>query len=86
MDPETLSLTEIIKLQTQLSEVLKRRFERNLALAFSDVVNSTTYFATFGDEAGRRLQQLHLDLTVPSVDELDLQHARATALAAPSWL
>jgi class 3 adenylate cyclase len=62
MDPETLGLTEIIKLQTQLSEVLKRRFERNLALAFSDVVNSTSYFATFGDEAGRRLQQLHLDL------------------------
>jgi hypothetical protein len=27
-------------------------------------------------------QQLHLDLTVPSVDELDLQHARATALGA----
>jgi class 3 adenylate cyclase len=62
MDPETLSLTEIIKLQTQLSEVLKRRFERNLALGFSDLVNGAAYFANYGDEAGRRLQQLHLDL------------------------
>jgi class 3 adenylate cyclase len=62
MDPETLSLTEIIKLQTQLSEVLRRRFERNVALAFSDIVGSTKYFATYGDEAGRRMQQLHFDM------------------------
>lgn len=62
MDFEQLTLTEIVQLQTQLSEIVKRRFERNQALGFSDVVNSTPYFATFGDEAGRRLQQLHIDL------------------------
>ena len=59
---EHLSLNEIIRLQNQLSSILSRRFERALALAFSDIVGSTAYFNRFGDEAGRRLQQQHLDL------------------------
>jgi class 3 adenylate cyclase len=61
-DPTTLSMTEIIRLQTLLSHELARRFEVDAALAFSDVVGSTAYFARFGDEAGRQLQQLHIDL------------------------
>lgn len=61
-DPATLTMTEIIRLQTVLSQELARRFERVVALMFTDVVDSTAYFAEFGDEAGRRLQQLHLDL------------------------
>jgi class 3 adenylate cyclase len=62
VDLETLTMTEIIRLQDQLSQVLKRRFERPLALAFSDIVDSTPYFARFGNEAGRGLQQRHVDL------------------------
>ena len=61
-DFETLTMTEIVRLQNQLSEVLQRRFERHLALAFTDVVGSTSYFERFGDEAGRRMQQHHFDL------------------------
>jgi class 3 adenylate cyclase len=57
-----LSMTDIIRLQTQLSQELARRFETSAALAFSDIVGSTAYFARFGDEAGRQLQQLHVDL------------------------
>src|SRR5262245_6616969 len=59
---DTMSLTEMIRLREQLSETLLRRFERSLALAFTDVVGSTAYFAEFGDEAGRGLMQRHLDL------------------------
>lgn len=58
----SLSMTDIIRMQTALSSALVRRFERSVALAFSDVVGSTRYFARFGNEAGRRLQQQHLDL------------------------
>lgn len=58
----SLSMTEIIRLQDVLSRELKRRFEKERALAFSDVVGSTDHFARFGDEAGRRLQQRHFDL------------------------
>ncbi len=59
---ERLSLTEIIRLQELLSKALVRRFEQRLALAFSDIVGSTAYCARFGNEAGRKLQQRHLDL------------------------
>lgn len=62
LDFDALTLTEIIQLQTQLSQTLQRRFERQLALAFTDVAGSTQYFARYGDEAGRRLVQRHLDL------------------------
>jgi class 3 adenylate cyclase len=62
LDFESLTLTEIIQLNDELSQVLKRRFEKNLALSFTDVVGSTAYFGRFGDEAGRALQQRHFDL------------------------
>jgi class 3 adenylate cyclase len=58
----SLSMTELIRLQDVLSQALVRRFEKRLALAFSDVVGSTAYFARHGDEAGRKLQQRHVDL------------------------
>ena len=68
---ETLSLTEIIRLQNQLSDVVSRRFEKPLALCFSDIVGSTQYFERFGDEAGQRLQQQHLDLLSASLTGID---------------
>ncbi|MGH8578896.1 MAG: adenylate/guanylate cyclase domain-containing protein [Gammaproteobacteria bacterium] len=59
---ETLSLTELIRLQNELSEIVVRRFETNLALLFSDIVKSTEYFVRFGNEAGYKLQRRHFDL------------------------
>jgi class 3 adenylate cyclase len=61
-DLESLTLTEMIQLQTALGEALRRRFEKQLCLCFSDVVGSTPYFARFGDAAGRGLQQRHFDV------------------------
>jgi len=69
LDFERLSLTDIIRLQNQLSALLARRFERCQAVAFSDIVESTAYFARFGDEAGRRLQQYHVDLLARMLDD-----------------
>ncbi len=68
VDFESLSLTEIIRLQNQLSAFLAQRFEKAHALAFSDVTGSTAYFARFGNEAGRRLQQRHVDLILKSIE------------------
>lgn len=70
MSPEdisSLTMTEIIRLQNLLSRELKLRFEHHLALAFSDIVGSTPYFAQHGDEAGRKLQQRHVDLLQQSI-------------------
>lgn len=61
-DFTALSLTEMIRVREHLSEEITRKFERRVALAFSDVVGSTNYFASFGDRAGRALQQRHIDL------------------------
>jgi class 3 adenylate cyclase len=62
IDFAALSMTEIVRLQNQLQQELTRRFERHIALVFSDIVGSTAYFARFGDAAGSQLQQLHFDL------------------------
>lgn len=61
MDFDALTFTEMIRLRDELSSALHRRFARDLALVFTDVVGSTNYFARFGDAAGRALQQRHLD-------------------------
>jgi class 3 adenylate cyclase len=66
-DASSLTMTEIIRLQTLLSQELARRFERLAALAFTDIVESSAYFTHFGDEAGQRLQQLHFDLLEQSM-------------------
>jgi class 3 adenylate cyclase len=66
-DATHMTMTEIIRLQTLLSQELARRFERPAALAFTDIVESSAYFTHFGDEAGQRLQQLHFDLLAQSL-------------------
>ena len=66
-DTSRMTMTEIIRLQTQLSQALARRFERPAALAFTDIVESSSYFTHFGDEAGQRLQHLHYDLLEQSM-------------------
>ena len=53
IDLSTLGMTEIVRLQNQLQQELRRRFERSLLMAFSDIVGSTPYFARFGDAVGR---------------------------------
>jgi class 3 adenylate cyclase len=62
IDLGTLSMTEIVRLQNQLQQELRRRFERSLLMAFSDIVGSTPYFSRFGDAVGRQLHQLHFDV------------------------
>ncbi|MEO7096972.1 MAG: adenylate/guanylate cyclase domain-containing protein, partial [Polyangiales bacterium] len=67
LDLESLELTELVRLRNQISDVLKRRFERPLALMFTDIVGSTAYVGRFGNEAGRALQQRHHDLVIAAV-------------------
>jgi class 3 adenylate cyclase len=61
-DYETLTLAELVRLQDELSQVIKRRFEKELALVFSDIVGSTPYFERFGNEAGEALRRRHSDI------------------------
>ena len=61
-DWDKLSLQDFIQLQAEVASQLRRRFERKIALAFTDVVGSTAYFELKGDIAGKRLMQRHHDL------------------------
>jgi class 3 adenylate cyclase len=67
LDVNKLGLTQIIQLQNHLSRVLRHKFQRERALAFTDIVGSTAYFHQYGNEAGRRLVQRHLDLVSSAV-------------------
>ncbi len=60
-DTSGLGMTQLIQLLEQLEQELRQRFERNLAIVFTDVVGSTAFFAQHGDSAGRALLQRHLD-------------------------
>jgi len=64
---EQMTMTELVRLQEDLARTLNSRFGKTLALAFTDIVGSTPYFARFGDQAGRRMQQRHLDLLARAV-------------------
>ena len=70
-DLERYSLTEILRLQNELSKTIQRRFRKNLAITFSDVVGSTAYFQRFGNEVGRRLLQRSIDLVTQVVGEAE---------------
>lgn len=71
IDFESLTLREIIRLQNQLSTCLARRFEKWLAIIFSDIVGSTAYFQRYGDQAGRQIHQQHLDLLAANLEGSD---------------
>ncbi len=62
IDFDAHTLTELIKLQDEIEREIRSRYERPLALVFTDVVGSTAYFERHGDAAGRALLQRHLDL------------------------
>ncbi len=59
---EALSMTDLIRLQDRLSEILQRRYGARMALAFTDIVDSTARFLQYGDDAGRRVQHRHFEL------------------------
>ena len=61
IDYDALSLTELIKLQDEIERETRSRYERRMALVFTDVVGSTAYMERHGDTAGRALLQRHLD-------------------------
>ncbi len=60
LDLNILSLPELIKLQEEVGKVLANKFQRDQALVFTDVVDSTDAFVKHGNAHGRALLQRHL--------------------------
>ena len=64
----TMGLTELLRLQEDISREIHARFEKRCALLFSDVVGSTAYFERHGDVAGRRLLERHIELLTRAIE------------------
>jgi class 3 adenylate cyclase len=62
IDWDSLSFDEFVQLRDELSRQMRRRFEREIALVFTDVVDSTVYFERHGDVAGHALLHRHESL------------------------
>lgn len=62
IDWDSLTLSEFIALEDELRRQLRSRFEREVALVFTDVVGSTAFAERWGDVAGRALLDRHLTL------------------------
>jgi class 3 adenylate cyclase len=86
IDFDSLTLTEIIRLQNQLSAVLSRRFEKRLAVVFSDIIGSTAYFSRYGDQAGHRIQQQHIDLWTGTLSSSSKSDGRLVSSAGDGLL
>ena len=62
IDYDALTLTDLIKLQDEIEQETRSRYEKSVVLVFTDVAGSTAYYERHGDAAGRALLQRHLDL------------------------
>ena len=59
IDWDSLSLDDFTQLREETTRQMRRRFERQIALVFTDVVGSTEYFDRQGSVAGQALLQRH---------------------------
>ena len=68
-DLDRMGLEAMIDLRAQLQQAIVERFERQRALAFTDLVGSTRYFQAKGNTAGLGLQRLHERLLAEVVSQ-----------------
>lgn len=69
IDYDALTFNEFLQQQEDLTRHMRRRFERNIALIFTDVVDSTVYFEKHGNVAGKALFHRHETLLQQALDE-----------------
>ncbi|MEQ8762765.1 MAG: adenylate/guanylate cyclase domain-containing protein [Planctomycetota bacterium] len=67
IDWDALSFDDFSRLRDELVRQMRRRFEREVALVFTDIVGSTDYFASHGSVAGEALLRRHEALLVAAM-------------------
>ena len=60
---------DLIKRVAELDEELHKRLTREIAVLFTDIRGSTTFFKIHGDIAGRLMMQRHYDMLFPIIDK-----------------
>ncbi|HOV86544.1 MAG TPA: CHAT domain-containing protein [Syntrophobacteraceae bacterium] len=62
------SIEEFLRRREDLDRSIRDRFQRPVAVAFTDIVASTDYFEKLGDLEGRLMLQRHHDLLRPVIE------------------
>lgn len=65
---EGSTIEEVLRIQDQLARFMRERYEKQIAVLFSDIAGSTNYFEKYGDAEGRRMIQRHNDLLMPLIE------------------
>jgi class 3 adenylate cyclase len=65
-NPET---DDLIKRVAELDEELHNKMTREIAVLFTDIRGSTTFFKIHGDIAGRLMMQRHYDMLFPLIED-----------------
>ncbi|MDX1778362.1 MAG: adenylate/guanylate cyclase domain-containing protein, partial [Thermodesulfobacteriota bacterium] len=60
---------DLIRRVAELDEELQSRLTREIAVLFTDIRGSTTFFKIHGDIAGRLMMQRHYDMLFPIIEE-----------------
>jgi class 3 adenylate cyclase/tRNA A-37 threonylcarbamoyl transferase component Bud32 len=59
---------ELLEAREEIERTLREKYERRVAVLFSDLVGSTAYYERHGDIAGRALVERHLGLLRPPIE------------------
>ncbi|MBP8645097.1 MAG: CHAT domain-containing protein, partial [Syntrophobacteraceae bacterium] len=68
-DEPAPSIEEFLRKKDELDQAIRDRFQRLIAVVFTDIAASTDYFERRGDLAGRLMLQRHHDLLRPIVED-----------------
>ncbi len=62
---------DLLRERTQLDELLRQQYRRDITLLFTDIEDSTAYFEQRGDLSGRQMVQRHNDILFPIIERHD---------------
>lgn len=68
-DEPAPSIEEFLRKKDELDRAIRDRFQKPIAVVFTDIAASTDYFERRGDLAGRLMLQRHHDLLRPIVED-----------------
>ena len=67
-EPQSDNIEQIMRERERLDQVIKEKFQKKMAIIFSDVSGYTKYMDTWGDIRGRVWIQKHNDIVLPVIE------------------
>ena len=67
-EPQSDNIEQIMRERQRLDQVIKEKFQKKMAIIFSDVSGYTKYMDTWGDIRGRVWIQKHNDIVLPVIE------------------